>query len=88
MICCEVKDGCDTSGIKVVRIPRATYAALRADGMKDHENRTITELFHRAYSEWLPLSGYEKAPGPDMEIYGDSVNKEIYEEVWIPVKKA
>lgn len=87
MICCEVRDGCNTDGFKIVRIPKATWAVFRADGMKDHEKCQIPELFHRAYSEWLPSSGYDKASGPDMEIYGNSETKEIYEEVWIPVIK-
>ncbi|MDR2421676.1 MAG: GyrI-like domain-containing protein [Oscillospiraceae bacterium] len=29
----------------------------------------IPSLFARAYSEWLPSSGYEKDTDPDMEIY-------------------
>ena len=87
MICCEVKPGCNTDGFKIVQIPKATWAVFRADGMSDHENCKIPELFHRAYSEWLPSSGYDKAPGPDMEIYGNFETKEIYEEVWIPVVK-
>jgi len=85
MICCKVESGCSTDGFKVVQIPKTTWAVFRADGMKDHDNCKIPDLFHRAYSEWLPSSGYDKAPGPDMEIYGDSKTKEIYEEVWIPV---
>ena len=88
MICCEVKTGCDTTGFKTVKIPKATWAVFRATGMKDHANCQIPDLFHRAYSEWLPSSGYDKVAGPDMEIYEDPITKEIYEEVWIPVKKA
>ena len=87
MICCEAKADCDTTGFKVVKIPKATWAVFRASGMKNHDNCQIPDLFHRAYSEWLPSSGYDKVTGPDMEIYGNFETKEIYEEVWIPVKK-
>ena len=87
MICCELKDGCDASGYKITSVPSATWAVFREDGMKDHEDVKIPELFRKAYSEWLPSSGYEKYPGPDMEIYGNAVSNEIYEEVWIPIIK-
>jgi len=87
MICCEVRDGCNTEGFKVVQIPKATWAVFRAEGMKDHENCRIPELFHRAYSEWLPTSGYDKANGPEMEIYYETADGMCYEEVWIPVIK-
>jgi AraC family transcriptional regulator len=82
MICCVVRDGCRIDDFKVVQIPKATWAVFRLEKMKDHDDCKIPELFHRAYSEWLPSSGYNKAIGPDMEIYGDN-----YEEVWIPVIK-
>ena len=82
MICFEVITGCNTTGFKVVKIPKATWVVFRAEGMKGHSNCQIPELFHTAYSEWFPSSMYEKFPGPDMEIYGDG-----FEEVWIPVVK-
>ncbi len=87
IICCEVREGCNTDGFKVVQVPKATWAVFRAEGMKDHSNCQIPELFKRAYREWLPSSGYNKAPAPDMEIYGNYETGEIYEEVWIPVVK-
>lgn len=47
----------------------------------------IPKLFNRAYSEWLPSSGYDKALGSDMEIYGVADSGKYYEEVWLPVVK-
>jgi AraC family transcriptional regulator len=81
MICSFKKPDCDTTGFKVAQIPKATWAVFRGD-VKD-KGHAIPELFRRAYSEWLPSSGYDKAVGPDMEIYYKN-----FEEVWIPVKKA
>jgi predicted transcriptional regulator YdeE len=50
---------------------------------------TILDLLNRAYSEWLPSSGYEKSPILDnMEIYYTDIDGKYFEEVWIPVKKA
>ncbi len=47
----------------------------------------ISSLFSRAYSEWLPASGYNRASGPEMEIYYTDTDGKHFEEVWIPVKK-
>ena len=86
MICCEVKEGCNTNGFKIVEIPKTTWAVFRSEGVTEM-GRAIPELFKRAYTEWLPSSIYDKAPYPDMEIYGNPNDKEYYEEVWIPIKK-
>jgi len=47
----------------------------------------MTELFNRAYSEWLPSSSYDKSPGPDMEIYYTAPDGKNFEEVWIQLMK-
>lgn len=70
-----------TSGYKNATIPKATWAIFRANEC-DHSECQIPGLFQRAYSEWLPSSGYDKANGPDIEIYGED-----FEEVWIPIIK-
>jgi AraC family transcriptional regulator len=80
MLFAEKKDGCKTDGYKTIKIPKHTWAVFRVDGLKDHTDCQVPRLFQRAYSEWLPSSGYDKAKGPDMEFYGDD-----FEEVWIPV---
>lgn len=46
----------------------------------------IPQLFSHAYSEWLPSSGYDKATGPDIEIYGIANSGKYYKEVWLSVK--
>lgn len=85
MICSFKETNSNTNGYKVVEIPSLNWAIFRAEGMKDHGGNEcqINELFNRAYSEWLPTSGYMKADGPDMELYGNN-----YEEIWIPIVKA
>ena len=45
----------------------------------------IPELFARAYSEWLPASGYEYANAPDIEAYLVSEPENAAFEVWLPV---
>ena len=75
-----------TAGYKVVRVPKATWAVFRSE-KGAAVGHAIPELFARAYSEWLPASGYDKAAGPDMEIYYTDADGKHFEEVWIPVKK-
>ena len=86
MICALKKPRSHTDGFKVAQIPKTTWAIFRSDPLP-HYGMAISELFNRAYSEWLPSSSYDKAIGPDMEIYGLDDNGKCYEEVWIPVKK-
>lgn len=85
MICAFFKDGFKTDGFKVLHIPKTTWAIFRSDET-DTIGLEIPKLFSRAYSEWLPSSGYDKAPGPDIEIYGIAESGKYYEEVWLPVK--
>ncbi|MBC1500761.1 AraC family transcriptional regulator [Listeria weihenstephanensis] len=49
----------------------------------------IQQTWQKIYAEWLPASGYEHGPGPEIEVYGPGDNRaDDYEcEVWIPVIK-
>jgi AraC family transcriptional regulator len=86
MICALKKQNSNTDGFKVAQIPKTTWAVFRSD-KTDHIGVEIPVLFNRAYSEWLPSSGYDKAVGPDMEIYYTAPDGKHFEEVWIPVRK-
>ncbi len=80
--------GCDTSGFQVVSVPAATWAVFRSDEFDENPNgRELRILFRRAYTEWFSTSGYDRFPGPDLEIYGMTENGKYYEEAWIPVTK-
>lgn len=83
MIFAFMKEDRNTDGYKIVQVPKHTFAVFRVNGLDNHDEQCqIPRLFNRAYSEWLPSSDYDKADGPDMEIYGSG-----FEEVWIPVVK-
>ena len=86
MICALKKTDSKTDGFKVAQIPKTTWAIFRSD-KTDNIGLEIPTLFSRAYSEWLPSSGYDKAIGPDMEIYYATPDGKHFEEVWIPVNK-
>jgi AraC family transcriptional regulator len=85
MICALRKPESKTNGYKIAQIPKAIWAVFRSEPLP-HYGIAIPELLSHAYGEWLPSSGYDKATGPDMEIYGLDDGK-CYEEVWIPVNK-
>jgi len=86
MICALKDENCKTDGYRIARIPKATWAIFRSDEI-DNIGTEIPRLFNQAHSEWLPSSGYDKVPGPDMEIYGVAPSGKFFEEVWIPVTK-
>jgi AraC family transcriptional regulator len=86
MICALKNSDSKTDGFKVAKIPKTTWAVFRSD-KSDKRGVEIPVLFNRAYSEWLPSFGYDKAIGPDMEIYYTAADGKHFEEVWIPVKK-
>ncbi|MCL1885901.1 MAG: effector binding domain-containing protein [Dehalococcoidia bacterium] len=82
-----VREESRTDGYKTVQIPESTWAIFHGRPAK-HPGRQISGLFHRAYKRWLPKSGYVRAPGPDIEIYGCTDGGKYYEEAWIPVIKS
>ena len=86
MICALTKPDSNTTEFKTAKIPKTTWAVFRSD-KTDNIGLEIPSLFNRAYSEWLPSSGYDKSIGPDMEIYYTAFDSKHFEEVWIPVVK-
>jgi len=84
MICALKKPKSDTETFRIAQIPKTTWAVFQSE-KTDRIGTEIPVLFRRAYSEWLPSSGYEKAPGPDMEVYYTAEDGRHFEEVWIPV---
>ena len=80
MVCAVKTPKSKTVGFRVAQIPAATWAVFRSEPLP-HIGTAIPDLFSRAYSEWLPSSGYDKALGPDLEIYGLNGDGTFYEEV-------
>jgi len=73
MICAFANPNSKTDGYEIVQIPKTTWAVFRSEKFSlDHIGQEIPKLFNRAYSEWLPTSGYDRdnrANVPYMEIY-------------------
>jgi AraC family transcriptional regulator len=89
MLCAVKQPGNNVTDYTVAQIPKATWAVFRSSEKADYMGLKISVLLNRAYSEWLPSSGYEKSPIlDDMEIYYTDTDGKYVEEVWIPVRKA
>ncbi|MGN0593027.1 MAG: GyrI-like domain-containing protein [Ruminococcus sp.] len=77
-------DGAVPDGMTEMVVPAATYAVFECVGAVPDVMQHIQE---RILSEWLPASGYEYAPAPDIEVYsmGDWHAPSYSSEVWLPV---
>ncbi len=74
--------------LEVQHVPAAQWAVFACVG-KVPEAIVESEMF--AFMEWLPASGYEHAPAPEMEVYfpgNDGVSADSYCEFWLPVQPA
>ncbi|MCL2573486.1 MAG: AraC family transcriptional regulator [Defluviitaleaceae bacterium] len=88
MIFAEIIHDSKVDGFTTATVPKATWAVFKSDKFTpDKTGEEIPNLYSRAYSEWLPTSGYNKANGSEMEIYYEDEDGMCYEEVWIPVIK-
>ncbi len=73
-------------GMTEYEIPACTWAIFECVGPMP---TAIQQLQTRIVSEWLPVSGYEYAAAPDIEVYpeGDQAAFDYKCEVWFPVVK-
>ena len=73
-------------GMVEFEIPAATWVIFECNG---HFKESVQTIFKRFLTEWLPVSGYEYAQLPDIEVYPVSNNdsKSGHAEVWIAIKK-
>ncbi len=86
MLFAFVSETSKTKGYKIQHIPAQTYAIFSSDKFKWDEIFGVLEnLQKRFYSEWLPTTNYERADGPNFEIYGGDKDYG-YIELWFPVK--
>lgn len=71
-------------GMEEYIVPETTYAVFESVGPMP---QAIQEVQKRVVSEWLPTSGYEYAPAPDIEVYpaGDQSAADYRCETWLPI---
>ena len=65
-------------------IPAKTWAVFQCTGAVPE---AFQKLYHRFYSEWLPVSDYIYSNGPDIEVYneGDPSHSDYQCELWMAV---
>ncbi|HWT73958.1 MAG TPA: AraC family transcriptional regulator [Mobilitalea sp.] len=77
----------NTKDYTMVHIPAQTYAIFTTERFRWEDiGSAVYHMQKRFYSEWLPTSNYEKADGPDFEIYGGD-DEYGYLELWYPIEK-
>lgn len=86
MQCGLVTPESSTDGYAVFNVPAATWAVFPF-ALEQWDMEKAVRAFHkRFYSEWLPVSGYEKADASEFEMYGGTPDNG-YLEFWMPVFK-
>lgn len=76
-----------TKGYQEILIPKQTYVVFKSDHFEwDELPNILSEMHKRFYTEWLPTASYERAEGPNFEIYGGDQNLG-YIELWYPINK-
>ncbi len=73
-------------GMVELEIRPATWVIFECNG---HFKESVQTIFKRFLTEWLPVSGYEYAQLPDIEVYpvSNKGSKGGHAEVWIAIKK-
>jgi AraC family transcriptional regulator len=83
---CEVSSKADIPGDMIAwDVPAQTYAVFTTT------LPVVGEVWMNAYQKWLPQSGYQRAPGPEFELYDEKFdpqdpNSKLY--IHIPVVSA
>ena len=85
-IAAENPDNKRISGFETFEIPAGKWAVFEAVGPMPKASQ---DLWKQIYTDFFPVSGYEKAKGPDMEVYfkGDNSRPDYKSEIWIPIRK-
>lgn len=71
-------------GMEEYIVPATTYAVFESVGALPE---ALQKVQQRIITEWLPASGYEYAPAPDIEVYpeGDLSSPNYRCETWLPI---
>jgi len=85
---CAFRSGdSQVEGYPVVDVPAYTWAIFPSERFSwDKVVDSISALWKRMDTEWLPTSEYERAGDINFEVYGGD-EKQGYVELWIPVRK-
>jgi AraC family transcriptional regulator len=73
-------------GMSELFVPSTNYVVFEAVGPMPE---SIQNTWKRAFTEWFPTSGYDIAPGAQVEWYidEDGSSADCRSEIWIPIRK-
>lgn len=86
MICAEIpRSTVVPKEFDILTIPKAKWIIFSEEYKTVEETSSIIiKLWKRIFTEWFPISEYETADGPQLEVYPEN-SKTV--EVWIPIVK-
>ena len=84
MIASETKEGKILEDMESFDIPARTWAVFECIGPMP---QAMQSLLKRVYLEFFPSGGFERADGPDVEVYpeGNLCSPDYRSEIWVPV---
>lgn len=89
---CQVdEDAPVPDGMIAIEVPAATYVVATQHGPLADEARGLHAVISYVYREWLPQSGYQRAPTPDLEWYGERFDfgqEDSEMEIYTPIMPA
>lgn len=85
----EVEDDAPVpDGMTIFDVPAATYVVVTQRGELSDAEHGLGAANRYVYVEWLPQSGYQRGPTPDLEWYGESFHagqQDSEMDVYIPI---
>ena len=74
----------EKAGFRIWDVKPGTYVVFDCVG---EDGDCIRDTWEKFYKEFLPQMGYESVDETDYELYFDGGRKDVFCELWIPVKK-
>ena len=74
----------EKAGFRIWDVKPGTYVVFDCVG---NDGDCIRDTWEKFYKEFLPQMGYESVDETDYELYFDDGRKDIFCELWIPIKK-
>lgn len=89
MIACPVSSNSISANYQARVIPEQTYVVFKSESYPNDDRAVmqtqVNAIQRRFYGEWLPTVSYEKADGPELEVYFQDGNNS-WLEMWYPVR--
>jgi len=74
----------ENGGYRIWNVGSGTYVVFECIG---EDGDCISDTWAKFYKEFLPQMGYEAEEATDYEIYYENSRKDLFCELWIPIRK-